>query len=1007
MAKIQELLDNLLHKKLGRDVRQSIHDSIEQCYKDATGHPESVAGVIEENKNMQKQLDSNINTINGRIDTILTGTVNTTKLVTVHSATIRNNSASDLTFKISSKDNETLKSIKDKSPTVINANVIAKSLDGVAINGKGIPSSYNVESTNDEYVITVYSGSSSVVGQYVFMAVVTIAYEDIATDISSAELKDVRAGADGTVYKSAGEAVRQQIGSLKESLADNTTRLGVATKSFSVSNKTHSSVDDQIYLQLPSGTKYNVFYEANKKLTTNLFVRYSDGTEKNYGSCDYKQAISEKIETKDIVSIGLYINDEDYTGQVKLIVELKESISKKIAITEKNVLNYTGLASDIFAIKIGAQSDHSSMKDRIDCDITRDEYYYIYCSTGTETPVTVQLYGLAENDNDGESIITFDVKKTYMKKIQTNNDYKRIGVYVSNDNDSEIDVKLYFVKNEMCVKERIVNTQNISDFFENTNRENVRIVNDENGVMLFIKYRLCLQSKLFNVTYSAEDIYKLFNGDYTCTLDRDECSILVPTGNCLCYDYLTESLVIVPRQSVENDMSARYIVLLRVIANKAQSGLFYNRILKNQMETISKTTAVFIVNANSSHSSLQDRIFTEVLPGIKYNVVVTSDCDIGFQLFGYPDYGAVINGNVKGKGTKALEFTLTKKVDNFGIYVSNNTGKNATVSFYVFRDDTDKVATIHDFYATQAIESDNFDSQVKKYSALLKNESANTEQFLFFTDPHTMGSVVNEFELGLGTVEKAFNKTPTDFVLCGGDWLQNSDTQDEACYKLGVIDASMRKKFGNKYYPIIGNHDTNYQGVDDNGKENSGRLSKNSLKNLWFREYGSAYYTFKTLNSRFYIFDTETDWDGTMSEYRWKQIDWFANGLKDNDDSHSVIGLHIFTNQTKEILQQNVVPQQLALNVTLIAKAYNNKERTTINGKIYDFTNCHGKVEFLICGHSHYDAEFKYNNIPIIITTNAGYDQNATFDLCYVDYDEKRIKLIRIGQGDDRDIDIS
>lgn len=231
MAKIQELLDNLLHKKLGRDVRQSIHDSIEQCYKDATGHPESVAGVIEENKNMQKQLDSNINTINGRIDTILTGAVNTTKLVTVHSATIRNNSASDLTFKISSKDNETLKSIKDKSPTVINANVIAKALDGVAINGKGIPSSYNVESTNDEYVITVYSGSSSVVGQYVFMAVVTIAYEDTATDISSAELKDVRAGADGTVYKSAGEAVRQQIGSLNESLKNATVTDGSITTS--------------------------------------------------------------------------------------------------------------------------------------------------------------------------------------------------------------------------------------------------------------------------------------------------------------------------------------------------------------------------------------------------------------------------------------------------------------------------------------------------------------------------------------------------------------------------------------------------------------------------------------------------------------------------------------------------------------------------------------------------------------------------------------------------------
>ena len=66
MAKIQELLDNLLHKKFGRDVRQSIHDSIEQCYKDATGHPESVAGVIEENKNLKQAMakqDARINNL--------------------------------------------------------------------------------------------------------------------------------------------------------------------------------------------------------------------------------------------------------------------------------------------------------------------------------------------------------------------------------------------------------------------------------------------------------------------------------------------------------------------------------------------------------------------------------------------------------------------------------------------------------------------------------------------------------------------------------------------------------------------------------------------------------------------------------------------------------------------------------------------------------------------------------------------------------------------------------
>lgn len=43
--KIQEALNNISNATLGKDVRKSIHDGIEQCYKDATGNPESVAYV--------------------------------------------------------------------------------------------------------------------------------------------------------------------------------------------------------------------------------------------------------------------------------------------------------------------------------------------------------------------------------------------------------------------------------------------------------------------------------------------------------------------------------------------------------------------------------------------------------------------------------------------------------------------------------------------------------------------------------------------------------------------------------------------------------------------------------------------------------------------------------------------------------------------------------------------------------------------------------------------------
>lgn len=445
--KIEELLNNVLHKIYGKEVRQSFVDAIRQCYKDATGHPESVAGVIEENKNMKKELDSNINTINGRIDTILTGTVNTTKLVTVHSATIRNNSASDLTFKISSKDNETLKSIKDKSPTVINANVIAKALDGVAINGKGIPSSYNVESTNDEYVITVYSGSSSVVGQYVFMAVVTIAYEDIATDISSAELKDVRAGADGTVYKSAGEAVRQQIGSLEESLDWESKMLkneldDFIDKSNNLFNK--ESVSDGFYsgntgklsinsayccVMIPftckdtitiTGTNYDqCYYDSNKTFIGSSTLKGKALTIDGSTVSGRNPQTGEKLNNNKIRYIGINIEKNEYDLN-KYMICRGESLSnsyveygvKKI---KKDVkIDYTqvdGIPSVTKVYTVGSDGDYTSFTDCLKNlkDVTDDEKI-IYVKTG--------VYDIFEELGGSDYINSLDTSNLNWRDVQ-------------------------------------------------------------------------------------------------------------------------------------------------------------------------------------------------------------------------------------------------------------------------------------------------------------------------------------------------------------------------------------------------------------------------------------------------------------------------------------------------------------------------------------------------------------------------------------------------------------
>lgn len=58
MSVIQNFLTKILEARYGEEVRGSIHDAIDQCYKDATGNPESVAAVVEQNNQMADLLEN-------------------------------------------------------------------------------------------------------------------------------------------------------------------------------------------------------------------------------------------------------------------------------------------------------------------------------------------------------------------------------------------------------------------------------------------------------------------------------------------------------------------------------------------------------------------------------------------------------------------------------------------------------------------------------------------------------------------------------------------------------------------------------------------------------------------------------------------------------------------------------------------------------------------------------------------------------------------------------------
>ena len=280
----------------------------------------------------------------------------------------------------------------------------------------------------------------------------------------------------------------------------------------------------------------------------------------------------------------------------------------------------------------------------------------------------------------------------------------------------------------------------------------------------------------------------------------------------------------------------------------------------------------------------------------------------------------------------------------------------------------------------------------------LMNGTGDVESFVFFADPHFMNSIDNEAQMRsyLDVLKLHYDATPTSFVIGGGDWYGNSDTYDSACFKMGYIDGWMRRLFGERYYPALGNHDTNQQGRDETGGTWTGILPKETVRNLWFREYGDTYYAFDGGNTRFYVLDT---WkEGTDAAYYWEQIAWLGEKLKtDNADNVALI-MHIGYSPSGDSYAVNT----LVSNALSMCEAFNKATSITLNGVTYDFSGCTGKVRFAMSGHIHVDYATIVKGIPLIATTHMRDGNTPTFDMCLADYGSNKLSLIRVGTGENR-----
>lgn len=294
-----------------------------------------------------------------------------------------------------------------------------------------------------------------------------------------------------------------------------------------------------------------------------------------------------------------------------------------------------------------------------------------------------------------------------------------------------------------------------------------------------------------------------------------------------------------------------------------------------------------------------------------------------------------------------------------------------------------------------------------KFTSLVKRGNI-SDSFLFFTDPHLLGAS-NKFSedercqlLGAFDLAKELYDTlKLGFCLCGGDWLNYGDTQEMAKEKLLFADRQM-KLFFPAYFKMMGNHDTNYQGIVSEEDKTRGDLSRSFADKEYFFETGSAYYSFCGNKTRFFILDSGLDWSVSMDDYRWEQMHWLADQLQNNHYEHIAIGIHMFYTDSGKLTSMSEL-------LISICDAYNSNQILTIQNTIYDYSLTKGKIYFILAGHNHSDGLTyvgKESNLPIIRTVNFNKEGSWSFDICAINYQNKKLDLIRVGLGEDRRIEL-
>lgn len=338
------------------------------------------------------------------------------------------------------------------------------------------------------------------------------------------------------------------------------------------------------------------------------------------------------------------------------------------------------------------------------------------------------------------------------------------------------------------------------------------------------------------------------------------------------------------------------------------------------------------------------------------------------------------------------------------IRLSTETVNYGKIEVKRYKEGTLKYPTYYDEYMNNRI------AEIKSHDT---DTGCNGEQFIFITDYHEVNNTCYSPFLS----KLIMDNTAVNAVFFGGDAIDSTNSVNEMKTKLKEFADTWDSVSGNKFFPIIGNHEF-YSNWQNEGAYKGGitlsevysYLSKRR-ENCMGGYDGIASYFFDNHAQKIRHILVGCDYDGRI---KLEQNKWVMQTLVDTPNDYDIV---IMTHWALDVDTSGV--SSISERFTPIANAcdaYNNKSSFNYSDNSYNYVSKNGRVICAISGHYHADGyATTTGGIPVIATTCDAYKMEYTslertkgttneqaFDVVSIDRINRKVYTTRIGAGKDR-----